>query len=163
MTMIKRSLLVLLALLSSLSRPPLFSQALIPKEAKNGMVVSTQGVASEAGLEILKRGGNAVDAAITTAFVLAVVYPSCGNIGGEGFLLYHGSDGRVDAIDFRAKAPAAVTPLPAYSLMMRVQDGGNLRSRDCVLPTARWPSEFPAPWPGWPWPIANTAVGLGRS
>jgi gamma-glutamyltranspeptidase/glutathione hydrolase len=110
MTMIKRSLISLLALLIGLSRFPLFSQALIPKEAKNGMVVCTQAMASEAGLEILKKGGNAIDAAITTAFILAVIYPSCGNIGGEGFLLYHGSDGRVDAIDFRLKAPAAATP-----------------------------------------------------
>ncbi len=108
--MIKRSHLFLLALCIGFSGYPLFSQALIPKEAKNGMVVSTQGLASEAGLEILKKGGNAIDAAIATAFVLAVVYPSCGNIGGEGFLLYHGSEGRVDAIDFRLKAPAAVTP-----------------------------------------------------
>jgi gamma-glutamyltranspeptidase/glutathione hydrolase len=106
----KRSIFFLLVLLIGFSRLPLFSQALIPKEAKNGMVVSTQGLASEAGLQILKKGGNAIDAAITTAFVLAVIYPSCGNIGGEGFLLYHGSDGQVAAIDFRLKAPAAVTP-----------------------------------------------------
>jgi len=106
----KRLIFFLLVLLIGFSGLPLFSQALIPKEAKNGMVVSTQGLASEAGLQILKKGGNAIDAAITTAFVLAVIYPSCGNIGGEGFLLYHGNDGKVAAIDFRLKAPAAVTP-----------------------------------------------------
>ncbi len=110
MTKNKRSIFFLLVLLVGFSGLPLFSQALIPKEAKNGMVVSTQGLASEAGLQILKKGGNAIDAAITTAFVLAVIYPSCGNIGGEGFLLYHGGDGQVAAIDFRLKAPAAVTP-----------------------------------------------------
>lgn len=94
----------------SLAAPLVFGQALIPQEARHGMVVSTQRLASEVGLEVLKRGGNAIDAAVATAFALAVVYPSCGNIGGEGFLLYHGSDGQVAAIDFRTKAPAAVTP-----------------------------------------------------
>jgi len=85
MAMNKRLIFFLSVLLIGFSSLPLFSQALIPKEAKKGMVVSTQGLATEAGLEILKKGGNAIDAAITTAFVLAVIYPSCGNIGGEGF------------------------------------------------------------------------------
>lgn len=84
-------------------------QALIPKSARHGMVVTTQRLASEAGLEVLKRGGNAVDAAVATAFVLAVVYPSCGNIGGEGFLLYHRSDGFAMAVDFRLQAPAVAS------------------------------------------------------
>ncbi|MCI0500105.1 MAG: gamma-glutamyltransferase, partial [Planctomycetales bacterium] len=92
------------------NRSPLQAQALIPQEARHGMVVSTQTLASEAGLGILRQGGNAIDAAIATAFVLAVVYPSCGNIGGEGFLLYYGSNGQSSAIDFRLQAPASVTP-----------------------------------------------------
>jgi gamma-glutamyltranspeptidase/glutathione hydrolase len=85
------------------------AQALIPRQARHGMVVSTQRLASEVGLDILKRGGNAIDAAIATAFALAVVYPSCGNIGGEGFLLFRRSDGFATAIDFRLKAPAAAS------------------------------------------------------
>lgn len=97
-----------LALVVSVTASHIGAQALIPREARHGMVVSTQALASAAGLEVLKRGGNAIDAAIATAFALAVVYPSCGNIGGEGFLLYHSQDGQVWAIDFRAQAPAAV-------------------------------------------------------
>jgi len=85
-------------------------QALIPREASHGMVVSTQRLASEAGLAVLKRGGNAVDAAVATAFALAVVYPSCGNIGGEGFLLFYRNDGFATAVDFRLQAPAAARP-----------------------------------------------------
>ena len=78
-----------------------------PVYAKNGMVVSTSMRASEVGRDILKQGGNAIDAAVATAFALAVVWPSAGNIGGGGFIIYHGDDGMVTAFDFREKAPLA--------------------------------------------------------
>lgn len=79
----------------------------IPVFAGNGMVVSASEIASDTGRDILKKGGNAVDAAVATAFSLAVTYPQAGNIGGGGFLVYHRSDGMVTSIDFREKAPLA--------------------------------------------------------
>jgi len=75
-----------------------------------GMVVSTDRFASQTGIEILKSGGNAVDAAVGIAFTMAVSYPSCGNIGGSGAMLYYGSDGTVSTFNFRSKAPMAATP-----------------------------------------------------
>ena len=66
-------------------------------------------LASEVGASTLQAGGNAVDAAIATAFALAVTWPSAGNIGGGGFLIYHGDDGMATTFDFREKAPMAAT------------------------------------------------------
>jgi gamma-glutamyltranspeptidase/glutathione hydrolase len=77
----------------------------IAAPAKKGMVVSAHYLASEAGNDILKSGGNAMDAAIATAFTLAVTHPSAGNIGGGGFILCHGADGLVTSFNFREKAP----------------------------------------------------------
>jgi len=73
------------------------------------MVVSVHELASRAGIEMLRAGGNAVDAAVATGFALAVVYPQAGNLGGGGFLLLRNADGRTHFIDFREKAPAAAT------------------------------------------------------
>jgi len=73
----------------------------------HGMVVSASKEASEAGLKVLQRGGNAVDAAVATGFALAVTYPSAGNIGGGSFILIRMADGRTAAIDARETAPAA--------------------------------------------------------
>lgn len=75
------------------------------KLAKNGMVVSAHPEASNIGVEILKMGGNAVDAACAVEFALAVCYPAAGNIGGGGFMVFRFNDGKTDAIDFREKAP----------------------------------------------------------
>jgi gamma-glutamyltranspeptidase/glutathione hydrolase len=78
-----------------------------PARARNGMVVSAHHLASQAGIDILKRGGNAVDAAIATGLALAVVHPAAGNIGGGGFMIVFTSEGEVTAFDFREKAPLA--------------------------------------------------------
>jgi gamma-glutamyltranspeptidase/glutathione hydrolase len=80
-----------------------------PTRAKHGIVVSVHHLASDAGLQILQAGGNAVDAAVATGFALAVVHPVAGNLGGGGFLLLRTHDGRTTFIDYREKAPLAAT------------------------------------------------------
>jgi len=80
------------------------SSAVIGKKA---MVVSAHRLASEVGVEIMKKGGNAVDAAVAVGFALSVVFPEAGNIGGGGFMLIRKSDGEAICIDFREKAPKA--------------------------------------------------------
>lgn len=74
------------------------------------MVVSDNIIASEVGIEILKKGGNAIDASIATAFALAVTHPEAGNIGGGGFIVLMKADGEVTTFDFREKAPLAASP-----------------------------------------------------
>ncbi|EOX5554792.1 gamma-glutamyltransferase [Yersinia enterocolitica] len=78
-------------------------------EAKNGMVVTSQHLASQVGTDILKMGGNAVDAAVAVGYAQAVVNPCCGNIGGGGFMTIHLADGTDTFINFRETAPAAAS------------------------------------------------------
>lgn len=80
-----------------------------PSSAPHAMVVTEQRLATQAGVDILKRGGNAVDAAVAVGYALAVVDPCCGNIGGGGFMLVRMHDGRERFIDFREKAPRLAT------------------------------------------------------
>ncbi|MCG5481627.1 MAG: gamma-glutamyltransferase [Ensifer alkalisoli] len=80
-----------------------------PVEAEHGMVVTAQHLASDVGVEVLKKGGNAVDAAVAVGYALAVVYPTAGNIGGGGFMTIRFKDGRTTFLDFRERAPLAAT------------------------------------------------------
>jgi len=81
----------------------------LPVHAPHAIVVSAHELGSQAGVEIMRAGGNAVDAAVATGFVLAVVYPAAGNLGGGGFMLARMANGKTHFIDFREKAPAAAT------------------------------------------------------
>jgi gamma-glutamyltranspeptidase/glutathione hydrolase len=80
-----------------------------PVAAEHGMVVSAQHLATKVGVDVLKRGGNAVDAAVAVGYALAVVYPAAGNLGGGGFMTVQLADGRKTFLDFREKAPLAAT------------------------------------------------------
>ena len=78
--------------------------------AEHGMVVAQEKIAARIGADVLKRGGNAVDAAVATGFAMAVTYPRAGNIGGGGFMVIHSAERHEDvAIDYRETAPAATT------------------------------------------------------
>src|SRR5215203_1323286 len=79
-----------------------------PVRAKHGMVASQHELASKVGVEVLKKGGNAVDAAVALALALAVVYPEAGNLGGGGFAVIKRGD-KLSTLDFREVAPAAAT------------------------------------------------------
>jgi gamma-glutamyltranspeptidase / glutathione hydrolase len=84
--------------------------SLAPAAAENGMVVTAQHLATRVGVDVLKDGGNAIDAAVAVGYALAVVYPAAGNLGGGGFMTIHLADGRKTFLDFREKAPLAATP-----------------------------------------------------
>lgn len=89
--------------------PAARAASMAPVPAENGMVVSAQHLASQVGVEVLKQGGNAIDAAVAVGYALAVVYPAAGNLGGGGFMTIQLEDGRRTFLDFREKAPLAAT------------------------------------------------------
>ena len=86
----------------------LLSDSKDPVRGKNGMVVSASNLATQVGVEILKKGGNAIDAAVAVGFALSVTYPAAGNLGGGGFMVIHLQDGTNKTIDYREKAPQSV-------------------------------------------------------
>ncbi len=100
----------LLALLLAFAPQTARAAAPAPVAADHAMVVSAQALASQVGSDILKRGGNVVDAAVAMGYALAVVYPAAGNLGGGGFMTLRFADGRTTFLDFREKAPLAATP-----------------------------------------------------
>jgi gamma-glutamyltranspeptidase / glutathione hydrolase len=86
-----------------------FAASPAPAKGEHGMVVTAQHLASEIGVEVMKKGGNAVDAAVAVGYALAVTYPSAGNLGGGGFMTIRFKDGKTTFLDFRERAPLAAT------------------------------------------------------
>lgn len=95
--------------ISFFSFGPAHAASVAPIAAENGMVVSAQHLATRVGVDVLKRGGNAVDAAVAVGYALAVVYPAAGNLGGGGFMTINLADGRKTFLDFRETAPKGAT------------------------------------------------------
>lgn len=101
--------LLFLLILVELCPASAWAAPLRPTHAQHAMVASVHELASRAGVDAMKAGGNAIDAAVATGFVLSVVHPQAGNLGGGGFMLIRMADGKIHFLDFREKAPAAAT------------------------------------------------------
>ena len=129
---------------------PGHAASVAPVAAENGMVVSAQHLATMVGVDVLKRGGNAVDAAVAVGYALAVVYPAAGNLGGGGFMTIQLADGRKTFLDFRETAPKAAT---ASMTSTRTATS----SRICP-PRGTSPSAYPAPSRAWNTPGRSTAL-----
>jgi gamma-glutamyltranspeptidase/glutathione hydrolase len=125
--------------------PPLFQQTQLralaasrqPVRARRGMVASTNQLAARVGVEVLQRGGNAVDAAVAVAFALAVTHPAAGNLGGGGFMMVRLRNGKTTAIDYREMAPAAATRniyLDQNGNLIKGEGGSLLGYRACGVP-----------------------------
>ena len=110
-TVIEKHCSVKLLVAAALAATSLLTHAasIAPVVAQHGMVVSAQHLATRVGVDVLKRGGNAVDAAVAVGYALAVAYPAAGNLGGGGFMTLQLADGRKTFIDFREKAPLAAS------------------------------------------------------
>lgn len=115
-------ILLSLAALTLLVRPAAAADP-APVSASRGMVVTAQRLASEVGAQVLRDGGNAVDAAVAVGYALAVTYPAAGNLGGGGFMTLRLADGRTAFLDFRERAPLAATP------GMFLDEAGNVAPR----------------------------------
>jgi gamma-glutamyltranspeptidase/glutathione hydrolase len=116
-------LFILLLLITGASRS--FGARLVPVEAPRAMVVSVHQLASRAGVQIMKSGGNAIDAAVAVGFALAVVFPQAGNLGGGGFMLIRFADGKTRFVDYREKAPAAASANMYLDAKGNVIDGAS--------------------------------------
>jgi gamma-glutamyltranspeptidase / glutathione hydrolase len=116
-------LLILLLVVASAA----FAAPVHPAHGQHAMVASVHELASRAGVETMQAGGNAIDAAVATGFALAVVRPQAGNLGGGGFMLIRMADGAAHFVDFREKAPAAV------SANMYLDASGNVIPRASLI------------------------------
>jgi gamma-glutamyltranspeptidase / glutathione hydrolase len=121
--MLNRIFPLLLAVVLVACQMPQSRERITGRTADSAMVVSAHPIASKIGAAILKKGGNAIDAAIAVQFALAVVYPNAGNIGGGGFMVYRSTEGKVATLDYREKAPALATS------DMYLDSLGNVRPR----------------------------------
>ena len=113
------------------------------------MVASSEPLASEVGVQILREGGNAVDAAVAVGFALAVTHPVAGNIGGGGFMLIRLASGEAVVVDYREAAPAAAS----RNMYVELQRGTRFRT---PAPWGFYRPAFRAPWPAWRWPRKST-------
>jgi gamma-glutamyltranspeptidase/glutathione hydrolase len=140
--------------------------SVVPTYATDGMISTTDRVASEIGAEILRRGGNAVDAAVATHFALAVVNPEAGNIGGGGFMVVHMADGTVASLDFREKAPLAASRdmyLDAQGNLTSASTTGHLAAGVPGSVAGMWEAHRrfgSLPWSDLVTPAANLAEGI---
>ena len=145
--------LILLATCVALNQPIIASNTNVIDipTAQNGMVSSQEATATLVGVEILKQGGNAVDAAVAVGFALAVTYPRAGNLGGGGFMLvYQAENNTATSIDYRETAPAAAFEI--CFLMTRVTS--IIKRRDLVP----YLQAFLAQWQEWFMHNKNTAL-----
>ena len=101
------------------------------------MVVSAQALASDVGVEVLRAGGNAVDAAVAVGYALAVTYPTAGNLGGGGFMTVRMADGHTSFLDFRERAPLAASRTMYLDEKGDVRPGANAQVVSAGL-QARW-------------------------
>ena len=124
MLLIRPTILLFLLLISAGPASAFMGQ---PVTAENGMVVTSQKIASDVGVDILKQGGNAIDAAVAVGYALAVVHPCCGNLGGGGFATLHLADGRDLFLNFRERAPYAATETMYLDDKGEVIKGASLR------------------------------------
>src|SRR5438105_94283 len=134
--------------------PPAWTLRSRPATAKHAMVVTAHPLATQAGVEILKQGGNAIDAAVAVAFALEVVLPDAGNIGGGGFIVHRSAAGEVLALDYREAAPAAATH------DMYLDSAGNVTEKSLVGHLASGvPGSVAGLYAAWkrlgslPWPV----------
>ena len=163
-----RRVLALLFLVTT----PLLAASKEPVRARRAMVASTSEIASRVGADVMRQGGNAVDAAVAVSLALAVTWPSAGNLGGGGFMLVRKTDGATEAIDYRERAPLAATrdmyldaqgnvvkgmstegyravavPGTVAGLMMAHKRHGKLPWSDLVEPARKLAAEgFEVPW-----------------
>ncbi|TXN83980.1 gamma-glutamyltransferase [Methylobacterium sp. WL8] len=105
----RRAVAAMALLTFATAAEPASAASVAPAVAEHGMVVTAQYLATQVGVDVLKRGGNAIDAAVAVGYALAVVYPAAGNLGGGGFMTVQLADGRRTFLDFREKAPLAAT------------------------------------------------------
>ena len=124
MLLIRPTILLFLLLISAGPASAFMGQ---PVTAENGMVVTSQKIASDVGVDILKQGGNAIDAAVAVGYAMAVVHPCCGNLGGGGFATLHLADGRDLFLNFRERAPYAATETMYLDDKGEVIKGASLR------------------------------------
>jgi gamma-glutamyltranspeptidase/glutathione hydrolase len=125
----KNTLLYLLCFVYLLFKPlNVFAISPQPVMAEHGMVVSEQHLASQVGVNILKAGGNAIDAAVAVGYALAVVNPCCGNIGGGGFIVIRLANGKSVFLNFRERAALAANSNMFANIKNNAHSGGELKA-----------------------------------